>query len=384
MIVSNTLVYHIISDINHDMSDSPKQPVSRELFEKWLPIFKAGEEAKKKLSEDESKPENEQLNREEKAHLRKQVSDGENAFVILYNRIMKVADKIIQTELDRPRAFHVLIEREDLEAAAYEGIYAALLKLDIEKMKKSNLNLIMQYVSTKVSREALRMEASVGMSPSKLRLYKKIAAVRRSLKDQIGRDPTDEEVLDYFHSGKADYKTMNGKTDSNLKPYKVNTTIKLKDIQGQRELDNGHPFHSPVTDEREIDASISVDNNDFTELEDNKAAEKMFWVDYMNYIGINEQEQSIIADELKLYELPRAQVNTTGYDDSQCKQLARDFLKLIQHRKGRIQQFAIMYTSKHGDGFWRVFAEDLRADAYPKFEPKNNSLVMKLLKPANI
>lgn len=362
------------------MSDNPKQPVSRELFEKWLPIFQDGIKAKKELSK-----KGDDIDRMEKSELRRRITEGEKAFSILYEKIMMVTDKIIQQELDKPRSFHVIIERDDLEAAAYEGIYAALIKLDINKMKKSNLNLIMQYVSTKVSREALRMEASVGMSPSKLRLYKKIAAVRSMLRTKLDREPTDEEVLDYFHSGQADFKSMNGKVDSNSKPYKANTTIKLKDIQEQGELDKGHPFHQPVTDEKEIDASISVENDDFTATVDANAAARKFWTEYMDYVGIDRKTQLILADELKLFEIRRtANPNPDGIADNDCKQLARDFLRLIQNRKGRIKEFSEKFTEKNGEGFWRVFIENLTADRSPKFIPSNTTLHMRLLHPNNI
>lgn len=352
-------------------------PVNKELFEKWLPIFKDGVAAKERLSHD-GKDGYAKLTRQEKAELRRKQYEGEKAFAYLYERIMVVASVVVKKELEKPRAFHVIIEESDLNAAAYEGIYAGLMKLDLDKMKKSSMNLIMQYVTMKVSREALRMEASVGISPSKLRLFKKIAAVRRSMREQLGYDPTDEEVLEYFHSGKADYKTMNGKAGSNQVRFKSNAAIRLKDIQDQRKLDDGHPFHTPITDEKTIDASISIEDNDFQNAIEAQDSAQRFWNAYMDYIGIPVIQQAAIISELKLYdisgmtELRKLAAKT---DEKTSKQITRDFIKLVQNEAGGIQDFSKHYMDEYGEGFWHIFAEDI-GDG---FKYKTNKLHLKTL-----
>lgn len=352
-------------------------PVNKELFEKWLPIFKDGVAAKERLSHD-GEDGYAKLTRHEKAELRRKQYEGEKAFAYLYERIMVVASVVVKKELEKPRAFHVIIEESDLNAAAYEGIYAGLMKLDLDKMKKSSMNLIMQYVTMKVSREALRMEASVGISPSKLRLFKKIAAVRRSMREQLGYDPTDEEVLEYFHSGKADYKTMNGKAGSNQVRFKSNAAIRLKDIQDQRKLDDGHPFHTPITDEKTIDASISIEDNDFQNAIEAQDSAQRFWNAYMDYIGIPVIQQAAIISELKLYdisgmtELRKLAAKT---DEKTSKQITRDFIKLVQNEAGCIQDFSKHYMDEYGEGFWHIFAEDI-GDG---FKYKTNKLHLKTL-----
>lgn len=352
-------------------------PVNKELFEKWLPIFKDGVAAKERLSHD-GEDGYAKLTRQDKAELRRKQYEGEKAFAYLYERIMVVASVVVKKELEKPRAFHVIIEESDLNAAAYEGIYAGLMKLDLDKMKKSSMNLIMQYVTMKVSREALRMEASVGISPSKLRLFKKIAAVRRSMREQLGYDPTDEEVLEYFHSGKADYKTMNGKAGSNQIRFKSNAAIRLKDIQDQRKLDDGHPFHTPITDEKTIDASISIEDNDFQNAILAQDSAQRFWNAYMDYIGIPVIQQAAIISELKLYdisgmtELRKLAAKT---DEKTSKQITRDFIKLVQNEAGCIQDFSKHYMDEYGEGFWHIFAEDI-GDG---FKYKTNKLHLKTL-----
>lgn len=370
-------------------------PVKRELFEKWLPIFQKGEEAKKRLAEyaayegnnaslnsDDnniytSRPEHNssndtvendknnagnnndkiELSRAEKIELNHAVTEGEKAFEIMLKPIMKVCKKIIKKEVDKPRSFQVIIDSESLKNAAQEGVLIALRKLDLSKMKNSNINLIMQYVTAKVSREALKQESSVGISPSKLRLYKKIAAVRDVIRKKNGIEPSDEEVLEYFKSGQADFHSMNGRVGSNFQPFKENQKIKLKDIIEQHNIDKGHPFKFPVTDTAEIDSEIRIENNELDNKITQQDEAEQFWRAYMDYIGVSLKDQNVIARDLRLFELPAAEIRkipSAEFDDRMCN----DFMKLIQNRKGKIREFSHEYLVNHGDGFWHVFAEN--------------------------
>lgn len=371
-------------------------PVKRELFEKWLPIFQKGEEAKKRLAEyavyegnnaslnsddnntcisqqehnlsnnivenDKSNVGNNnndkiELSRAEKIELNHAVTEGEKAFEIMLKPIMKVCKKIIKKEVDKPRSFQVIIDSESLKNAAQEGVLIALRKLDLSKMKNSNINLIMQYVTAKVSREALKQESSVGISPSKLRLYKKIAAVRDVIRKKNGVEPSDEEVLEYFKSGQADFHSMNGRVGSNFQPFKENQKIKLKDIIEQHNIDKGHPFKFPVTDTAEIDSEIRIENNEFDNKITQQDESEQFWRAYMDYIGVSLKDQNVIARDLRLFELPAAEIRkipSAEFDDRMCN----DFMKLIQNRKGKIREFSQEYLVNHGDGFWHVFAEN--------------------------
>lgn len=371
-------------------------PVKRELFEKWLPIFQKGEEAKKRLaeyaalheknnaslnsknvpSENNSSNDNNVVNKEvnnnennvnennnaelsraEKVELNHAVTEGEKAFEIMLKPIMKVCKKIIKKEVDKPRSFQVIIDSESLKNAAQEGVLIALRKLDLSKMKNSNINLIMQYVTAKVSREALKQESSVGISPSKLRLYKKIAAVRDVIRKKNGVEPSDEEVLEYFKSGQADFHSMNGRVGSNFQPFKENQKIKLKDIIEQHNIDKGHPFKFPVTDTAEIDSEIRIENNELDNKITQQDEAEQFWRAYMDYIGVSLKDQNVIARDLRLFELPAAEIRkipSAEFDDRMCN----DFMKLIQNRKGKIREFSQEYLINHGDGFWHVFAEN--------------------------
>jgi hypothetical protein len=350
-----------------------KAPVDRKLYEKWLPAFQDGMQAKKEMHGDDF----DDLPRDKKIAINHRSSMGDQAFQMMYDRIMILAEKIIQREVTKPRSFHVLIEREDLESAAYEGIYNALCNMKLNKMK-SPTNYVLQWVDTKVTRAALKMEASTGLSPSKLRLYKKIAAVRRSIKKATGKEPNDNEVLEYFHSGNADFRSVNGRIGSNRTSYKSNANIKIKDIHDQGMWDKGYNLHTPVTDTYEIDAEIhhNDDTNDLTEDESAPDISEPFWRGYMDYIGIVDDDQDAIADELQLFPMEP----TFAYNDEDRKKIAKDFIRLIQNPLGKIAEYSIEYAEKNGDGFWRAFIENLKANDTKTEKKRKKSLHMSVLK----
>lgn len=345
-------------------------PVDRSLYEKWLPVFQDGLLAAK----EKANPDFDSLPRRERVSIRRRIDAGENAFVQIYNRVIILADRIIRREKDKPRSFHTIIEYEDLESAAYEGVYDALCKMDMRKMR-SPTNYVLQWVDTKVTREALKMEASTGLSPSKLRLYKKIAAVRRAIKTDTGVEPSDEEVLEYFHSGQADFRSVNGKVGSNRSNFKSNSKIRLKDIVAQGKWDHGYNLHTPVTETYKIDAEIHHDGIMDDALSGSEEMPERFWRGYMTFIGIDGKSQNIIADELQLFP-----ISPTDADEKTRRAMSRDFIHLIQNRRGRIGEYSRLYTEQHGDGFWRAFSENLTAQSGKTAERRRKTLKLSVLK----
>lgn len=328
-----------------------KLPVDRSLYERWLPDFKDGIIA----SKEEADPGFGDRPRRERVEVKRRVSAGENAFMQIYDRVIILADHIIRREMSKPRSFHTIIEHDDLESAAYEGVYDALCKMDMDKMR-SPTNYVLQWVDTKVTRAALKMEASTGLSPSKLRLYKKIAAVRRAMKADTGRDPSDEEVLDYFHSGRADFRSVNGRVGSNRSNFKSNSRIRLNDIVEQGKWDQGYNLHTPVTDTYRIDAEVHHDDGPAHEEAESGETSERFWRGYMDFIGIAPGDQDVIIDELQLFP-----IEPTDSDEKTRRTMGRDFIHLIQHPRGRIAEYSRSFSRPHGDGFWRAFSEDMTA-----------------------
>jgi DNA-directed RNA polymerase specialized sigma subunit len=320
--------------------------IDKDLYETNLPAFQAGEKAKQVLSSSKA----DRLSRSDKAALKKAVRDGDAAFAVIYTRVEWLVKRIVKEEMAKPRAFHVILEEEDLEQAALEGVYKMLKKADLDKME-SALNYLMNWIKTTVERAASKNESEFGMPPSRLRIFKKIAAVRAKVRNELGRQPTNEEVLEYFHSGKADWKSKYGKKGSNGSAFKENANMSLKNIEEQEYFDVGHPMHTAVTDELSIDREASSNGGVQDVL---NPESKHFWITYMDGLGIPEHQQESIAWFLGLYDT-NGKGKPNKNDKKDAEQLSNEFKSVIACSPARLQEYAVVYEEQYGEGPWSAF-----------------------------
>lgn len=319
--------------------------IDKDLYEANLPLFQAGESAKLKLADDDGS-----LTRSERVDLRRAVRKGDDAFAIIYSRVEWLINRVVRDEMDKPRAFHVILEEEDLKQAALEGLYKMLMKADLNKMD-SAMNYLMNWIKTTVERAASKNESEFGMSPSKLRIFRKIAAVRTKMKADLGREPSDDEVLEYFHSGQADWKSMYGRKGSNKTAFKENAKMTLKDVTEQSDFNTGYPMHTPVTDAVVIDREVS-DNGGISSLLEPDS--KQFWMEYMNYLDIVPEQRLQIVNGLGLYDTD-AIGRLSKNEKSKQSAVINDFKNLIATESGGLREFAIKYDHDHGHGSWSAF-----------------------------
>ena len=176
-----------------------------------------------------------------------------------------------------------------LQTAALEGMDRGLRKIDLEKTI-SPTNYLMMWVSAYVTRERDRLEMPVDMSVNLYRKFKKISAVRKKMKDDLDREPTDEEVLKYFHEGKADVKSMKGKkTDGGYQ--KSNQTLKLSDIAEQAK------FESSAMSMKVLDTTDEMSVPSFSGVDGPTSKETVFG-SFCEKYGITEKAKTVIYSEL--------------------------------------------------------------------------------------
>lgn len=324
---------------------SPNQNIDLKLYEDNLPLLKAGLLAKDKLAADDGS-----LTRREKTELRRQATEGDRAFERMIDRINWLAKKIVRQEMEKPRTFHVILNEEDLMQAAYEGVFKMCRNMDLSKMS-SAVNYLMSWIRTSVEREAGKDEAEFGVSASKLRLYKKISAIRAKMEKETDRKVTDEELLEYIHSGAADVKTKYGhKAESKAKRGGVmeNQKITLEQIRGQRELTEDFSMHFPVTDPAVIDRDVQdVDISNDVIAPDNKS----FWMEFMRTRHIRESQWSDISLALQLYDTDRKGDYARG-ELTRATRIGEDFKVFIQSDHAAMAAFTRSWMSDHGDGPW--------------------------------
>lgn len=122
--------------------------------------------------------------------------------------------------------------------SGWQGVIKGVNKYDSKKDSGKSSHYIVRWFSVYARRDMERVRAaSLGIKPSKYQVFKKIAAVRLKLSENLGRVPSSEEILEYFHSGKAD---MTSREKRPTQRVKSNQSITLEDIEEQDNIYRAH------------------------------------------------------------------------------------------------------------------------------------------------
>lgn len=321
--------------------------ISRELYEECAPVYQAGVRARAELASRGG-----DMDRSERVRLNRLASAGDAAFERFCASVDFLVTRLIRDEMEKPRAFHCIIEEDDLRIAAMEGIQRMLLKVDTGKME-SAVNYLIQWVGTMVRRAAERQEASYGLPPTRMRLFKKIQAVRRKLRDELGVEPTDEQVLEFFHSGRADRHTKFGRKASD-KPrigsgggtsvVKENASLTIEQVRAQREFMYGHPFNRVVPEE-DVDREVHDDSAEVAVMTEDDRVRESFWFAFFLSRGIIRKQWEPIAVAADLFT-----VEDTGarYKVGDMTRLRADFDAFLASPDAMLGQFARMWRDGRG------------------------------------
>lgn len=114
--------------------------------------------------------------------------------------------------------------------SGFLGMKKGLRKYNPDKDSGKSIHYISRWFKVYAKREVLRNEAGkLGIKYTHYEKLKKIAAVRMKISSTLNRTPTNEEILNYFHSGHADMTKGEEVT-------KANSSISLDDIIEQEYL----------------------------------------------------------------------------------------------------------------------------------------------------
>ena len=192
----------------------------------YIPLFHAGDAAVNKLETGEH-------TETERAHLltRAALRDA------VVEKITSLCQPLMTKEINNLIKNSHLKGREDLFDLLYyagiNGMLKGLRHFDVDKLNTSSTNYLFQWIVTYAKKELLVAEAPFGVAPSRFQQLKKISAVRKRMSEEMGRYASNEEVLEYFLSGKADIKNMNGRKSDKDKPYEVNRRMTLEIVAEQ-------------------------------------------------------------------------------------------------------------------------------------------------------
>lgn len=210
-------------------SSEPKLTISD--LDLCVPLFKKGIAAEDELLMDVIYPAEELLDLETLVETKR----------LVFEYLISQSDGLIRQEVGKLLRTSALIDAHDAFNQIYysgvRGFAKGLAKYSPSAKKTSPTNYLFQWVYTYAKRELMTIEAPLGMPPTRYERLKKIAAVRRKLNEQLGRTATNEELLEFFHSGGADMANKIGRVDNAGKPSQANLRMKLEDMEEQEDLE---------------------------------------------------------------------------------------------------------------------------------------------------
>lgn len=263
--------------------------VTIEALKYYVPLFQQGDLAEKKLLEKADS-----LSPSERNHLETIMKLKDLAA----NRIAELSGPLITRELNKIIASSHLRTRDDLFDILYyagiDGMKRGLRRFDVDKINSSSTNYLFQWIVTYAKKELVMLEAPFGIPPSRFQRYKKISAVRKKMTEQLERQVSNEEVLDYFLSGKADLKTMHGRVNSNDTPSKANQSITLELVKEQERFEK-EMLNVDLLDPLD-DYSGDVQMSESAEI---PFSESVFGV-FSDTYNVNDKARAVIMNDLNV------------------------------------------------------------------------------------
>jgi len=264
------------------------------------------------------------------------------------DKLLKLAEPLIAKELNSILSKSHLRGTDEsilnqLYYAGRAGAVKGLRHFDVDKLDASATNYLLQWFTAYAKKELLTIEAApFGIPPSRFHTYKKISAVRKKLTELNGKYAVNQEVLDFFHSGAADVKSMNGRLGSSEKRYSSNQKITLELVEEQEYFERNLIVQNLIDP---LDKSMS--EMIFGETSTKLFSETLF--------GAFVQEQDLTDNAVLAikYEL---QIDVTEEEQEALKQLSNSALRklvsqwklLIRDAKGPFYQFLL---TARADGF---------------------------------
>lgn len=299
------------------------------------------------------------------------------------NKIASLSGPLITKEINNLIRNSHLNGRDDLFDVLYyagiNGMIKGLRHFDVEKMNKSSTNYLFQWIVTYAKKELTAIEAPFGVAPSRFQRYKKISAVRKKLSESLGRYATNEEVLEFFLSGKADIKTMSGRLDKGDKPYLVNQNMTLELVAEQENFEqnlNHVELLDPLAD---YNAEIKLSTEMVVPFE-----ETIFGV-FLNKYNFTKNAYSVLLSDLNYTRLGSDSTeNVLNISDSEYKVLSSRWKDLLRDVNGPFYAFLQSLGDEGFDQFdvnqaktnIENYHKKIKPERYlPLFEDKNMEIV---------
>lgn len=181
------------------MKDTEKLTI--ESLRKYIPVVKEGYAAKEQLDNAQEKT------IQERRALHIAMRDGEQAKEQLFLMAMPLIITMATKEYNRRQAWSSKVTFDDLMSDGFSGFLRGILAYNVDGKHSSPTNYIGQWIFTEMSRNADQMDHDFSIPGEAIERHRKIRAIRARLSTELGREPTDEEIViaaeDTSHAGGA-------------------------------------------------------------------------------------------------------------------------------------------------------------------------------------
>ena len=293
----------------------------------YAPLFKIGDEAEERILQGDLEPGDSNY-LETQARLKD----------LALRKIAALSGPLITSELNKLISSSHLAYSEDLFDLLYYAGMAGLAKglrhFDEDKMKQSATNYLFQWFVVYAKRELSILEAPYGIAPSRFQKYKKISAVRKKLTAELDRVVSNEEVLEYFKSGKADLKTMNGRVGSSGQASQANRSITLELVKEQEEFEQNY-MHTELLDPlADYSSEVKLSKEDSEPF-----SQTVFGV-FMDRYPVTLKARAVLLSELASQQISEEESRiAASLTVEEYKTLANGWKELIRDARGPFYEF---------------------------------------------
>lgn len=251
----------------------------------------------------------------------------EQATPLLHSEVAKIAAKAVSHD---PEEVHPILFYE-----AINGLKRGLARYDVSKNMSSVTNYLFQWATTYAKRELNKLEAPFGVPPSRYEKYKKVSAVRSKMTEQLGRYATNQEVLEYFHSGAADLKTFNGPVALRDQGSRANKEIDIKLVEDQEYFEKNLAYTKYLND----DTGEFYPDNVLRVSSEFIAGERSIFKDFMDAEPFTEEAKVVMSNETQQEVPDEVLAYMEQITEARYKQITKEFRALVRENGGRFHKF---------------------------------------------
>jgi RNA polymerase sigma factor (sigma-70 family) len=163
--------------------------LSLDTLAKYVPIVQAGFAAEEKLRESSK------LSIQERRELIRSVARGETAKEKLVLISMPLIKSLAHKEYRRRQSWKSRVSLEDIVSEGLSGLMRGIKAYNVQGKQSSPTNYLGQWIVTDMRRNIESMEHDFSIPYEAMERQRKIRAVRSRLSAELGREPTDQEML---------------------------------------------------------------------------------------------------------------------------------------------------------------------------------------------